>query len=56
MPDEKTKQNPTKKLQELLKKRDTKVIVTKQCKSNYDARRNRSSGFTAEAYSSYDEE
>jgi len=55
MPDEKIKEDPTKKLQELVRKRDTKLIVAKQDQSSNYTRRTRSGSFTAEVYSSYDE-
>ena len=56
MPDEKIKEDPTKKLQELVKKRDTKLIVAKQNRFGYNARKNKSGAFTAEVYSSFDDE
>jgi len=56
MSDEKIKENPTKKLQELVKRRDTKLIVAKQNQFRENVRRTRSGAFTAEVYSSYDDE
>jgi hypothetical protein len=56
MPDEKVKDNPTKKLQDLIKKRETHVIVVKQNEHRPNARRNNSGGFSGDGYSSSYEE
>ena len=55
MPDEKIKENPTKKLQELIKKRETPLIVLKQSefRNNY---RNGTSGYSGDGYSSSDDD
>jgi len=56
MPNEKIKENPTKKLQALVKKRETKLILTKQNQFGQGVRRIKSSSFTAEVYSSFYDE
>jgi len=56
MPDEKINKDPTKKLQELVKKRNIQLIVTKQNEFKKNVRRLRSGGFTAEVYSSFYDE
>lgn len=56
MPDEKLKENPTKKLQDLIKKRETHVIVVKQNEHRSNARRSGSGGFSGDGYSSFDED
>ena len=56
MPDDIIKENPTLRLQKIVKKRDTKKIITKQNQFRPNTRRNRSGGFTAEVYSSFDED
>jgi hypothetical protein len=55
MPDEKVKDNPTKKLQELIKKRETPLIILKQ-NEHKNNRRNGSGGFSGDGYSSFDED
>jgi hypothetical protein len=55
MPDEKVKENPTKKLQELIKKRETPLIISKQNEYKNN-RRNSSGGFSGDGYSSFDED
>lgn len=55
MPDEKVKENPTKKLQELIKKRETPLIVLKQNEFKNN-RRNSPGGSSGDGYSSFDEE
>ena len=51
MLNEKIKENPTKKLQELIKKRETSLIVLKQNEFRND-RRNFNSGYSGDGYSS----
>ena len=55
MPDEKIKENPTKKLQELIKKRETPLIVLKQNEYKHN-RRASSGGFSGDGYSSFDDD
>ena len=55
IPDEKNKENPTKKLQELIKKRETPLIVLKQSEFKNN-RRNNMSVYSGDGYSSYEDE
>lgn len=56
MDDEKAKVNPTKKLQELVKKRNTPLVITEQNQLQIISRRSStSSSYNAESYSSFDE-
>ena len=56
MDDNKEKENPTKKLQNLVKKRDVPIIVFKQNSNNYLSRKSNKSGFSGNGYSSDFEE
>lgn len=56
MDDNKEKENPTKKLQNLVKKRDVPIIVFKQNSNNYLSRKSSKSGFSGNGYSSDFEE
>ncbi len=56
MDDNKEKENPTKKLQNLVKKRDLPIIVFKQNSNNYLSRKSSKSGFSGNGYSSDFEE